>query len=111
MKLHERIGVTEAALQEYLALCDQVFQIPGGYMTRRGDVLHIFAPVNGLSGRKLIQSCKQALESAHKHHARLTCPIPYKNSRAMRFVQHFGFQSYHRTETHVWFQHFVKEAP
>jgi hypothetical protein len=111
MNLCERIGVSEEGLQQYLAMCDEVVRVPGGHFVRRGNVLHIFAPQGGLSGRGLVKSVKAAVDKFHRSERRLTCPVKKSNQTALRFVEFFGFKPYAETDSHVWFQHFSGETP
>lgn len=99
-------GISEAEATAYLVKCDAVVSLPGGAIVLKGDVVHICAKQEGLSGRALVRGVRAALLKFHILRATLKCPIRHDNRRAMEFAMHFGFTPYHSTHTHQWlFRH------
>ena len=99
------LNTTEDKVLEYLSRCDEVFDVPNGYVVRRKDAVHILAPQESLSGRKLMNRCFEILAKLHNTLPTIYAPIKPDNNRAIAFAKKLGFVDDHSDKTHVWFAH------
>lgn len=101
----EEFNLTEKQVNDYLARCDEVFDLPNGCAVRRGSVVHILAPQKALSGRKLLRECRVRLNELHQNLDVIYANVKKDNTKAQDFALAAGFEVSHIDATHVWFAH------
>lgn len=99
------IGCGEDKVRDYFDKCDEVFELPNGFATRKGNVVHVIAPQPALSGRKLIAECRKYLNQVHKNFPVIYAPIKRDNEKAQKFAKKVGFKESKADITHIWFAH------